>query len=98
MNKRALDLAVRLRDILGMLPGATSVGVQGSERWAFVLITAASDKAVDALSEMLGLTCDVWIGKRKWSRRATAEADQGLVQIVVAGPSHKGSPPHGDAE
>jgi hypothetical protein len=98
MNERAFDLAVRLRDILGMLPGATTVGVQASKRWTFVLITAASDEAVDALSETLGLICEVWIGKRKWSRRATGEADQGLLQIVVAGPSHKGSPPRGDTE
>lgn len=89
MNARAHDLAVLLRGILGMLPGATSIGLHASERWAFVLITAASDEAVDALGEALGLTCDVWVGKRRWWRRATSEGEQGLLHIVVAGPSHK---------
>jgi hypothetical protein len=98
MNARARDLAVLLRGILGALPGATSIGVHASERWAFVLITAASDEAVDTLGEALGLTCDVRIGKRRWWRRATAEGDQGLLQIVVAGPPHKGWPPRGDVE
>ena len=58
MNTRAHDLTVLLRGILGTLPGATSIGLHASERWAFVLITAASDEAVVALGEALGLTND----------------------------------------
>ena len=97
MNARAHDLTVLLRGILGMLPGATSIGLHASERWALVLITAASDEAVIALSEALGLACDVRIGKRRWWRRATSEGEQGLLRIVVAGPPHKGLPPRGNA-
>lgn len=93
MNTRAHDLTVLLRGILGTLPGATSVGLHATDRWAFVLITAASDEAVVALGEALGLACDVQIGKRRWWRRATSEGDQGRLQIVVAGPPHKGWPP-----
>jgi len=48
-------LAVLLHGVLGGLPGATSIGLHASERWAFVLITAASDEAVSALGEALGL-------------------------------------------
>jgi hypothetical protein len=96
MNARAHDLTILLRGILGTLPGATSIGVHASERWAFVLITAASDEAVVALSEALGLACDVRLGKRRWWRRATSEGDQGMLHIVVAGPAHKGQPPPGD--
>jgi hypothetical protein len=96
MNARAHDLTVLLRGILGTLPGATSIGVHASERWAFVLITAASDEAVVALSEALGLACDVRIGKRRWWRRATSEDEQGMLHLVVAGPAHKGQPPPGD--
>src|SRR6185369_2122801 len=66
MNARARDLAVLLRGILGALPGATSIGLHASERWALVLITAASDEAVDTLGEALGLTCEIRIGKRRW--------------------------------
>jgi hypothetical protein len=95
MNARAHDLTVLLRGILGTLPGATSIGVHASERWAFVLITAASDEAVVALGEALGLACDVRIGKRRWWRRATSEGEQGMLHIVVAGPAHKGQPPPG---
>jgi hypothetical protein len=95
MNARAHDLTVLLRGILGTLPGATSIGVHASKRWAFVLITATSDEAVVALSEALGLACDVRIGKRRWWRRATSEGEQGMLHIVVAGPAHKDQPPPG---
>lgn len=97
MNTRAHDLAVLLRGILGALPGATSIGLHASERWAFVLITAASDEAVVALGEALGLACDVRSGKRWWWRCATSEGEQGMLHIVVAGPPHKGRPPRGEA-
>ena len=97
MNERARDLAVLLRGFLGILPGATSIGLHASERWAFILITAVSDEAVADLGEALGLTCDVWIGKRTWWRRATSEDDEVLLHIVVAGPPHEGRPPRGDA-
>ncbi|MBN1917458.1 MAG: hypothetical protein JW889_06075 [Verrucomicrobia bacterium] len=93
MNVRAHDLTVLLRAILGTLPGATSIGIHASEHWAFVLITVSSDEAVVALGEALGLACDVRIGKRRWWRRATSEAEQGRLQIVVAGPPHAGQPP-----
>lgn len=97
MNERARDLAVLLRGILGMLPGATSIGLHASEQWAFILITAGSDEAVDALGEALGLSCDNRIGRRRWWRRATSESDQGLLHIIVAGPPHKGWPPRDEA-
>lgn len=96
MNTRAHDLTVLLRGILGTLPGATSIGVQASGRWAFVLITAGSDEAVVALGEALELACNVRIGKRRWWRRATSESEQGRIHMVVAGPAHKGQPPPGD--
>lgn len=98
MNTRARDLVVLLRGILGMLPGATSIGLHASERWAFVMITAASDEAVETLGELLGLTSDVRIGKRRWWCRATGVDAQDLVQIVIAGPAHKGAPPRSAAE
>lgn len=98
MNVRAHDLTVLLRAILGTLPGATSIGLHASERWAFVLITAASDEAVVTLGEALGLACDVRIGKRRWWRRATSEGEQGMLQIVVAGPPHRGRPTGDGAE
>lgn len=97
MNERARDLAVLLRGFFGILPGATSIGLHASERWAFISITAVSDKAVADLGEALGLTCDVWIGERTWWRRATSEDRQRMLHIVVAGPPHEGRPPRGDA-
>lgn len=97
MNVRARDLAVLLRGFLGMMPGATSIGVHAFDRWTFVLITAASDEAVGALGEMLDLTCDVRIVKGSWWHRAASEGDQGLLYIVVAGPPHEGEPPRGGA-
>ena len=98
MNTRAHDLAVLLRGILGGLPGATSIGLHASERWAFVLITAASDEAVSALGEALGLACDVSSGARRWWRRARSEGEQGMLHVVVAGPAHEGQlPPEDDA-
>lgn len=95
MNTRAHDLAVLLRGVLGGLPGATSIGLHASERWAFVQITAASDEAVSALGEALGLACDVSSGPRRWWRRARSESEgeQGMLHMVVAGPAHEGPPP-----
>jgi hypothetical protein len=89
MNERGRDLMGRLRDCFGMLPGATSMILTVSERWTLLLVRAASDEAVVALSETYGLTCDVGISTRAWWRRATGEAEQGLLQIVVAGPPHE---------
>ena len=97
MNERGLDFMVRLRGCFEMLPGATSMILNASERWALLLVRVASDEAVVALSEEFGLTCDVGIDTRKWWRRATGEAEQGLLQIVVAGPPHEDPPPSGDA-
>jgi len=94
MNVRAHDLTVLLRAILRSLPGGTAMCIHGSERWALVLITASSDEAVLALGEDLGLECDLRIGKRRWWRRATAERDEGRLRIEVAGPPHRGRPPH----
>lgn len=62
MNERARDLVVLLRGFFGVLPGASSIGLHASERWVLVMIVAASDEAVAALSETLGLTRDIWIG------------------------------------
>lgn len=89
MNERGRDLMSRARDLFGRLPGATSMNLIASERWALLLVGAASDEAVVALSEEYGLTCDVRIDTQKWYRRATGEAEQGLLQIVVAGPPHE---------
>ena len=96
MNTRAHDLVVLLRGVLGALPGATSIGLHASERWAFVLITAASDEAVGALGEALGLACEVRSGKWRWWRRATSKSEQGMLHMVVAGPAHQGQPPPDD--
>jgi uncharacterized protein involved in copper resistance len=92
MNERGRDFIAELRGYLGRLPGATSMSVTGSERWALVLVRAASDEAVDALSEAFELTNDIGIDTSKWWRRATGEAEQGLLQMVVAGPPHEGTP------
>jgi hypothetical protein len=89
MNERGRDLMGRLRDSFGMLPGATSLIVTASDRWTLLLVRAASDEAVVALSEEYGLTCDVGISTRAWWRRATGEAEHGRLQIVVAGPPHE---------
>jgi hypothetical protein len=89
MNERGRDLMGRLCGLFGMLPGATSMSLTASERWALLLVRVASDEAVVALSETFGLTCDVGIDTRKWWRRATGEAEQGQLQIVVAGPPHE---------
>ena len=97
MNKRGRDVMAELRGFLGRFPGATSMSLTGSERWALLLVRAASDEAVVALSEEYGLTCDVGIDTRQWWRRATGEDEQGLLQMVVAGPPHEDAPPPGDA-
>jgi hypothetical protein len=96
MNARAHDLTVTLRAILGMLPGATSIGLHAGEAWAIVLITTSSDEAVIALSEDLGLG-EVEIGMRdgRWWRRASSERDHGRLRVVVTGPHHVSSPPQG---
>lgn len=87
----------RLRGFFGMLPGATSMSLTASERWVLLLVRAASDEAVVTLSEAFGLTCDVGIDTRVWWRRATGEDEQGLVQMIVAGPPHEDAPPPDDA-
>src|SRR5262245_57392868 len=97
MNVRAHDLTVLLRALLRSLPGATSMYVHASEKWALVLITVSSDEAVLALSEDLELECDITIGKQRWWRRATSERDQGTLRVEVAGPPHQGRPPGDDA-
>ena len=89
MNERGRDLMGLARDLFGRLPGATSINLIASERWALLLVRAASDEAVVALSETYELTCDVGIDTQKWWRRATGEAEQGLLQIVIAGPPHE---------
>jgi hypothetical protein len=97
MNERGRDLMGRLRDAFGMLPGATSMILTTSERWALLLVRAASDEVVIALSEEYGLTCDVGISTRAWWRRATGEAERGRLRMIVAGPPHEDAPPPGDA-
>ena len=92
MNERGRDLMARLRDCFGMLPGATSMTLTASERWTLLVVRAVSDEAVVALSEAFGLTCDVGFDTRQWWRRATGDAEQGLLQIVIAGPPHKDAP------
>jgi hypothetical protein len=89
MNERGRDLMAEVRGFLGRLPGATSMSVTASERWVLLLVRVASDEELVALSEAYGLTCDVGIDTRAWWRRATGEAEQGLLQIVVAGPPHE---------
>jgi hypothetical protein len=89
MNERGRDLMGRARHLLGLLRGATSMSVTASERWALLVVRVASDEAVVALSEAYELTCDVGIDTQKWWRRATGEAEQGLLRIVVAGPPHE---------
>lgn len=92
MNERGRDLMAELRGFFSRLPGATSMSLTASERWALLLVRVDSDEAVVALSEAFGLTYDVGIDTRKWWRRATGEAEQGLLQIVVAGPPHDDAP------
>lgn len=92
MNEHGRDFIAELRVLFGRLPGATSMILTASERWALLLVRVASDEAVVALSEEFGLTCDVGIDTRRWWRRATGEAEHGLLQIVVAGPPHEDKP------
>ena len=95
MNVRAHDLTVVLRALLGSLPGATSLSVHSSRRWALVLVMVSSDEAVFALAEDLGLTCEIGLAKRRWRHRATSEQDRGTLRIDVVGPPHRGRPPGG---
>jgi hypothetical protein len=95
MNAYAFDLAVMLRAILATLPGATAISIHASTAWTLVLITAASDEAVDTLGETLGLEApEVRIGVGRWWRRATTEHDGGTLRVDVVGPHHLGAPPH----
>jgi len=89
MNEHGRDLMRRMLGCFGMLPGATSMSLTASERWAFLLVRATSDEAVVALSKRFGLTCNVRVDTQKWCYRATGEAEQGLLQIVIAGPPHE---------
>jgi len=99
MNARADDLMVMLRALLGMLPGATSLSVHGSETWVLVLIMTSSDDAVIALSEDLELReVEIGIGESRWWRRASSERDQGRLRVVVAGPHHESAPPEHEDE
>jgi hypothetical protein len=99
MNTRAHDLTVTLRAILGMLPGATSIGLHAAEAWALVLITTSSDETVIALSEDLGLgEVEITIRDGRWWRRASSERDQGRLRVVVAGPHHVSAPPEDEDE
>ena len=95
MNARADDLVRELRTLLGTLPGATTLSLHVSKTWTLVLIATASDAAVPALGEALGLgAAEVARGVGGWWRRAAAARDQGTLSIVVAGPHHRGRPPH----
>jgi len=98
VNARGHDLVGTLLDILGGLGGASALSVHARKAWVLVLITARSDEAVIALSEELGLgETGVAIAEDQWWRRASSEGEQGALRVVVAGPHHRGSPPHGDA-
>ena len=48
MNERGRDVMAELRGFLGRFPGATSMSLTASERWALLLVRAASDEAVVA--------------------------------------------------
>jgi len=89
MNEHGRDLMRRMLSCFGMVPGATSMSLTASERWAVLLVRTTSDEAVVALSKRFGLTCNVRIDTQKWWHRATGEAEQGLLQIVIAGPPHE---------
>ncbi|HEY8244006.1 MAG TPA: hypothetical protein VII68_11135 [Casimicrobiaceae bacterium] len=93
MNERGRDIMAELRGFLDRFPGATSMNLAASERWALLLVRAGSDEAVVALSEMFGLTCEFGFDTQKWWRRATGEAERGQLRIVVAGPPHEDAPP-----
>ena len=94
MNVRAYQLIVRLRTLLGTLPGATAISIHASTAWTVVLIAAASDEAVRTLGETLGLGApEVRISAGRWWCRAIAERNRGMLRIEVAGPHHMGAPP-----
>ena len=48
MNEHGRDFMARLRGLLDMLPGTTSMILNASERWALLLVRAASDEVVVA--------------------------------------------------
>jgi hypothetical protein len=102
MNQRAHALSVILhsvlRAILRLLPGATSIRIQASEAWAMFVITTASDQAVVALGQDLGLGASVIKSNEgRWWRYATSIFNGGSVRFELIGPHHMGSPPGSDA-
>jgi hypothetical protein len=96
MNTRVRDLAVTLRGVLGMLPGATAITIHTFRAWTYILITASTDAAVRAISQDLGLGApEIRRSRIIWWHRAMTvwEPGHGELRIEVAGPHHQGSPP-----
>lgn len=97
MNQRALDLSVILRGHLASLGSAArSLSVHEFASWTLVRIDVATDEALAALAEDLGLE-EARIQRqprhRFWWREALSRID-GLL-IVGVGPYHAGRPPPG---
>ena len=86
--------SIRLRTVLGTLPGAVTVRVLAFEAWTIVVIAASSDESLIALSGELGLEAsEIGTEKGRWWRRAIWDSDE--LRVVVAGPHHLGPPPDG---
>ena len=96
MRQRAIDLGVIWRSQVATIgPEALSLNVSlPAPAWTLVRIGMASDTALRALAEDLGLEqARTERRGRLWWRTAEARAE-GLI-IVAAGPFQRGTPPEG---
>lgn len=95
MNERARDLAVVLRGVLGMLPGATAIGLHAAGASAYLLVLTSTNAAVQTLGHDLALAApELRCTQAAWWLRARSEAafGQGALSVEVVGPHRRPAP------
>lgn len=94
MNARAYQMALRLQAYQFGLPGAVSLGFEGQDERALLLIMASSDEAVISLGLALGLTSyEIGRDGEWWWRVASGQHQEGKFTCQVVGPRKQGCRP-----
>lgn len=93
MNQRAHDLDLILEVARASLgAGTRSLSVTAMETWRLIRIGVSTDEQLFELADGLGLDPARTVRRgRIWFRQA--EAKEGWIVVIAAGPDHEGAPP-----